>query len=324
MKKYLIPALLLMHIACAVAQQLPGVSYYMYDYTRTNPGSFGSTDMININGIYKTTMIGMPGKPTDIFAEADMPFSLFGLKHGAGVSFYQDVIGFYKDIDLRLGYAIRFTAGDGTIGVGLSGDIHQKELNPTWIGDGLGTDPSNDDNIPKGTGDGNVKGFGLSIGVFYRTEDIYFGASAVNIYHTAFEYSNTSGAGAAATSTPSEKLNPHYYVTAGYNVALSNPAFEFQPSVNAFSDGVAVTFDLNGTLTYNKKLWTGVSYRAGSAVIGMVGITVMEGLRVGFAYDFQTSSLNKYSFGSTEILANYSFKLRKEKVPQRYKSIRYL
>jgi hypothetical protein len=56
----------------------------------------------------------------------------------------------------------------------------------------------------------------------------------------------------------------------------------------------------------------------------MVGLTIMEGLRVGGAYDFQTSSLSRYSSGSMEFLLNYSFKVHKEKIPQRYKSIRYL
>lgn len=321
MKKYLIPALLILQVACVVAQQLPGVSYYMYDYTRTNPGSLGSTDMININGIYKQSMVGMPGKPENVFAEGDVPFSLLGLKHGVGFSFYTDNIGYYKDIDIRIGYAIRFTAGDGTIGVGFNGGLRQKTLEPTWVGDGLGTDPASDPNIPQGTDGNNIKGFGFGAGIFYKTEDIYFGASVCNLYHTDLEYTNELSTGTTSTS---ETMRPHYYVTAGYNIAFSNPAFEFQPSVNLCSDATTVTFDLNGTLTYNKKVWAGVSYRAGSSVVGMVGITIMEGLRVGYAYDFQTSALNRYSTGSHEFLLNYGFKLRKEKVPQRYKSIRYL
>jgi type IX secretion system PorP/SprF family membrane protein len=321
MKKFFIPVFLIMHSLFVVAQQLPELSYFMYDYTRTNPGSYGSSDMVCLSGIWKNGYINFPGRPQDFYFNGDVPFNLFGAKHGAGVSILSDNIGFYYKIDAKIGYAFRFNVGDGTIGVGFSGSYLENKIKPTWESAGP-INPANDPNIPQSTGDAGVKGFGLSLGLFYRTEDIYFGASVLNGYTSEIDYSKSAtGIGG---SSAKEKLKPHYYITSGYDLQLANPAFELQPAINLYSDGVTVTFDLNTTLTYNKKIWGGVSYRAGSSAIAMLGLMIIDGLKVGMAYDFQTSAMNRYSSGSTEILLNYCFKIGVEKTPQRYKSIRFL
>jgi type IX secretion system PorP/SprF family membrane protein len=315
MKKYFIPVLIIFFTLCLKAQQLPEVSYFMYDYTRTNPGSLGSTDMFCATLIQKTDYMNFPGRPLDLYASAEMPFNLFGGKHGVGFSLLNDQIGYYNNIDAKLGYAFRFNVGDGTLGIGVSGCFIQNTLKPEWQ-ETPANNPTTDPNIPQGESDG--KSFGISVGLFYRADDIYFGASVLNAYAPVIEYKSTT------STTATEVLRPHYYITSGYNLQLTNPAFELTPAINLYSDGTIVTFDLNTTLTYNKKIWGGVSYRAGSAVIGMLGITILDGLKVGYAYDFQTSAMNTYSTGSHEILVNYCFKIGLEKTPQRYKSIRYL
>ncbi len=321
MKRDLILALLITLSLGSFAQQLPEVSYFMYDYTRTNPGSLGSKEMICATFITKQAMVGMPGAPTDFYLNASMPFNLFGAKHGVGLSVFSDQIGFYEDIDVRLGYAFRFNVGDGTLGIGINGGIRQKSLDAKWDNGGSSQmNPNDDAKIPQGKIDDNS--FGIGAGVFYRSEDVYFGASVLNAYASEIEYASTASGTGGGSAT--EKLVPHYYVTAGYSLQLSNPAYEIDPSLQLYSDGVSVTFDVNGTVTYNKKIWGGVSYRAGASVIGMAGLSILDGLKVGYAYDFPTSALTKESSGSHEIILNYCFKIGVEKAPQKYKSIRYL
>jgi type IX secretion system PorP/SprF family membrane protein len=292
----------------------------MYDYARTNPGSLGSKDMVCANIIGKNALTGFPGNPTNVFLNAQVPFNLFGGKHGVGLSIFRETIGFYSDIDIKLGYAFRFKVGEGTLGIGVNGGVRQNSIDGEWVGTTT-IDPATDPNIPPANKT-NLLAANVGAGLFYRSEDTYFGASVLNIYSQEFDYADANGT--TGTSTAKVTLRPHYFVTAGYNVQLNNPAFELQPSVNFLYDGATVTFDINGTLSYNKKIWGGVSYRAGSAVIGMIGLMILDGAKVGYAYDYQTSALSKYSNGSHEILVNYCFKLGVEKTPQRYKSIRYL
>jgi hypothetical protein len=105
---------------------------------------------------------------------------------------------------------------------------------------------------------------------------------------------------------------------------LPNPAWEIKPAVLLNSDARSTYLDLNLTCAYNKKIWAGVSYRSGTAIVGMLGLEIYEGLKVGFSYDVQTTAVVNQSQGSYEILLNYSFKIDTEKEPQKYKSIRFL
>lgn len=297
-----------------LAQQVPNVSYFMYDLTRTNPGSSGSKDMICATAITKQQWTGFPGAPLSLYFNASAPFKLFGGNHGVGLSIYNEEWGFYNDIELRANYAYQFQVGDGSLGVGVTGGFFNKKLEPEWEGENTTTDPG----VPQG--DQNEMEFLMGAGLFYRSEDIYFGVSGLNLVSPKFEYySDNTGGGLS-----SEELVPHVFVTAGYNMQLSNPAYEIQPSVQLYTELSTVTIDVNTTLVYNKKIWGGVSYRTGSSVIGMIGINLFDGLKVGYAYDFPVSALNKETLGSHEVVVNYCFKVGRDRSPQKYKSIRFL
>jgi type IX secretion system PorP/SprF family membrane protein len=316
MKKLLIPALAIALTNIVFAQQIPNISHFMYDNLRTNPGSTGSMDMICVTGIMRQQMVGFPGNPDNFFFNAEAPFNLFGAKHGVGLSIYRDALGLQSDINLSLSYAFRFNLGDGTLGIGLNGGFIDNTLaadqfNPQ---EDVGQDP----NIPQGDPDGMT--FTLGAGLFYRSEEIYFGASVLNLNSPTVTTSPTQ----SGTNESSYNLTRHYYVTAGYNMQLNNPAWELKPAVLLISDEKTTQMDLNLTVAYNKKFWGGVSYRTGSAVIGMIGLQLIEGLKVGYSYDFNTSALMNHNQGSHEVLLNYCFKVGVEKAPQKYKSIRYL
>jgi type IX secretion system PorP/SprF family membrane protein len=105
---------------------------------------------------------------------------------------------------------------------------------------------------------------------------------------------------------------------------LPNPSLELLPSVFAFSDGKVTQVAVTSLIRYNKKVWGGVSYRAGDALIGMVGFELFNGIRLGYAYDFTISDIRKNSNGSHEFMVNYCFDLRLGKSPMKYKSIRFL
>jgi type IX secretion system PorP/SprF family membrane protein len=119
-------------------------------------------------------------------------------------------------------------------------------------------------------------------------------------------------------------LARHYYATAGYILQLPNPALELLPSFFALSDGRTIQFSATSLIRYNKKAWAGVSYRPGDAVVGIAGIELFNGIRVGYAYDFPTSDIRKNTSGSHEFMVNYCFSLSMGKSPMRYKSIRFL
>ncbi|MBN1598034.1 MAG: type IX secretion system membrane protein PorP/SprF [Bacteroidales bacterium] len=315
MKKILISGFLILVTVAIKSQQLPQVSHFMYDNVRTNPGSAGNKDMICISGISRQQMVGFPGNPVNFIFNVDAPFRLFGVQHGVGLAMFNDALGFNSDINFQLDYAFRVNIGDGVLGIGVSGGFFDKNLDPEWVYVDEDTDPY----APEG--DATNMAFSLGAGLFYRNENIYFGASALNINTPEIV---SAGSGGNTNSEVVYLLERHYYITAGYDMQLSNPAWELKPAVLLKSDFAATDLDLNLTVEYNKNIWGGVTYRTGEAVIGMIGLELIENLRVGYSYDFATSSITKYSSGSHEIMLNYCFKIGVEKAPQKYKSIRFL
>jgi type IX secretion system PorP/SprF family membrane protein len=314
MKKLLISALAITMCLGALPQYLPMVSHFMYDDIRTNPGSAGSMDMICVNGILREQMLGFPGRPQDFFLNADAPFNLFGAKHGVGISIYSDKLGLNTDISPNLSYAFRLTIGDGTLGIGIKAGFIQNDLNFSGFAP---QSTSSDEYIPHGKPDKLTLTMGA--GLFYRSEDIYFGISALNLNSPQVITTAENGASEAVYN-----IHTEYYVTVGYNMQLLNPAWELKPAILLKSDIVATDMDINLTCMYNKKIWGGVTYRTGEAVVGMFGLSLMEGLKLGVSYDFQTSALANYTSGTFEVMVNYCFKIGVEKAPQKYKSIRFL
>jgi type IX secretion system PorP/SprF family membrane protein len=305
----------------AYSQQERQVSHYMYDLVSVNPASAGSKDMISTHAIMRQQWVGIEGAPLGIVLNLDAPFRLFKADHGVGVSIWYDELGFNEDINLSLSYAYQFNVGNGKLGLGISGSFMNRKLNPEWIipTSPLHDNPDQDIAIP--SGEQNEFVFDLGAGLFYRTDELYVGISSTHILQDEFVYQTE---GTLPTVEAKEKMIRHYYLTAGYILQLSNPAFELLPSVMLQSDIQVTKIDLNATLMYNKKFWAGVSYRVGSAVVGMVGLEILNGVKVGYSYDFDTSALANFSKGSHEVMLGYSFKLGVDRIPQKYKSIRFL
>lgn len=303
-------------LAGAFSQQERQVSHYMYDHTSFNAGSVGGSDMISTHAIIRQQWPGLEGAPTELILNLSAPFRLGTTHHGVGLSVWQDKLGFNSDIDLTLSYAYQFQVGNGRLGIGISGSAINREVNP---GEWIFPDPgiSNDDDVPEG--DQNEFAIDLGAGLFYTTEEMYVGISSTRILESEFNYENSS-----TNLSTSEKLSRNYYLTAGYSLQFANPLLELLPSIFVTTDTKVTKIDVNATLMYNKKFWGGVSYRIGSAVVGMVGLSILNGVKVGYAYDFDTSKLMNVSKGSHEIMVGYDFRIGVDRIPQKYKSIRYL
>ncbi len=321
MRSLLIILLIFFILTNINGQQDYQVSQFMYDQISINPGSAGNKDMACVSGILRNQWTGIEGAPEDIILNGSVPFKLFKKDHGIGLSIYREKIGFYEDIALKVAYAYRANVGDGKLGIGVGVNIQNRGLNPTWEipeGSDLFTDVEQDNAIPS-ENEEKVFAIDVSAGIFYRTENLYLGISSTHLNEASFKYFKES-----INNDITKPIKRHYYITSGYTVQLSNPSFEIVPAVLIQSDGKIHKFDLNTVLIYNKKFWGGVTYRLGSSLTGMIGFEILNGARVGFAYDFPTTDLMKYYKTSYEVVVNYCFKIGVDKTPQKYKSIRFL
>lgn len=293
-------------------QQDPKFTQSMFMAPYFNPGAVGSGDKICIGAAFRNQWSGMPDAPVSTTFTAHMPFNLLGRTHGVGINMLNDRIGFNNDLIFSASYAYRMDLGMGKLGIGLSAGLVNLNLDPDWFGADV-IDPETDPAIPRGE---KGMGFDMGMGIFYNTDNMYLGVSATHLVSQGKYRSNERDFEA--------QFNRHYYLMGGYNLQLSNPMFEILPNIMLQSDFRSHHIYLNTNVRYNKKFWGGVSYSVGGAISALFGVELMNGLRIGYSYDFELSPLMGYNSGSHEITVRYCFDLSVDKSPQKYKSLRFL
>jgi len=285
----------------------------MFSTLTYNPGIAGTSGMICATALNRQQWLGFDRAPSTTTFNISAPVSPFKIQSGIGLMVESDQVGFDSDINISGIYTFLVDIGTGKLGIGVNLGVMNKTLDPTWSipnGDGF-TQPDQDPLIPVSKESFVV--FDAGLGLYYTTDKYYAGASVRHLNQAKFKFSKGE-----------PYLTRHYYVTAGYNIQLPNPSLELLPSVFAFSDGRAVQASVTTLLRYNKKVWGGVSYRAGDALTGIAGIELFNGIRVGYAYDFPMSDIRKNTTGSHEFMVNYCFDLSMGKSRTKYKSIRFL
>jgi type IX secretion system PorP/SprF family membrane protein len=314
MKKLKITFLFLIVFSyCGLSQQDALTTQYMFNTLSYNPGASGISGMICATALNRQQWAGFKGAPSTTVFNVSAPVNLFRIRSGIGLVLQSDNVGFDKDKKISLSYAYLMDLGQGKLGLGINIGVLNKAISPTWFipsGDSY-TPPSGDPLIPEGKE--SYIAFDAGLGAFYKTDRYYAGVSVTHINEPKIKFSK---------GLP--YVSRHYYFTAGYNLQMPSPGFELLPSVFAFSDGKVTQLAINTLVRYNKKVWGGVSYRAGDSVSGIIGFELFNGIRLGYSYDFPMTDIRKSTSGSHELMVSYCFEVGLGKSPMKYKSIRFL
>ncbi len=295
------------------AQNDPVSSQFMFNHMLYNPGAAGSTGMICATAMNRQQWVGFEGAPKSTVFHINAEVKPFNIRSGVGLTIISDQTGFDSDNSLLLTYSYITELGNGNLGIGINAGILNKSIDPTWnipSGD-IFVQPSGDPLIPDGK-ESHLT-YDMSFGLFYNSINYYAGVSVTHLNEPKIKYT---------TATP--YIARQYYATAGYTVRLPNPNFELLPSAFVYTDGKLFQLTINTTVRYNKKVWGGVSYRAGDALIGMIGLELYNGIRIGYSYDFPMNDIRKGTSGSHEFMINYCFDISLGRSSKRYKSIRFL
>lgn len=315
---------------------LPGLAYsqaegrmhqYMFNQLDFNPAYAGSQGLLNVYALGRQQWVGFgPGAPQTVFFSFDMPFKYRQLSqmtpgkkmqysHGLGLHFVRDAYGYAVVTGLELSYGARFhLRGLGSLSLGLG----VRGLNDKFDAQWRAVDNAESDAaipLPKGSS----IAIDLSFGLYFNTRDMYFGLSGLNLLGSEIR-DKLSG---AIRTHGRMGYARQYYAVAGYDLTLNN-RWHLEPSVLLRSDLVQYLLGMAVRAEYNNLFWFGVSYHVLESVGGLVGINLFNGLRIGYCYDYPTTAIRHFTSGSHEVVLGYSFGLERERLPQRYKSIRFL
>jgi len=312
---------LLFQIARVSAQYDAQLSQYMFSPGTFNPAVAGRSSDMSFSLVNRQQWVGIENAPSTFILNASMPFSFNNQKSGLGLVVYKESIGLFSTQLIQLQYAYKKKIKSGILSLGLQGGILQENFNADGIH--IPTSDyhsSSDESIPTGSLKGTIPDF--SLGLWYDNNKYYAGFSVSHIFETSIKLK----AGTDATEENSYKTiaSRTYYLTNGYNIALSNPLYTVQPSLLLKTDLTAWQLDLSGKVLYKNRFWGGLGWRLQDAVIVMAGIRLSQGLSIGYSYDISTSAVAGFSGGSHEFVLGYTKKIGTATVSKKQKSVRIL
>lgn len=287
----------------AYAQQDPQFSQNMFNRLPVNPGYAGTSGAICGTALGRSQWMGFDGAPQTFVLGVDAPIR--AAKGGIGLTLMQDAIGVENTVTARVGYAYHLSLAGGTLGIGADVGIVNKTL-----GQGLKPLQQGDPSIP--TTAVGATSLDVGFGAYYTSKNFYAGLSSTHLPESTLNL-----------GTSSYRLRRHYYLMAGYNYQLGNPDLVLIPSI-FLKNAVTTQLDLNCNLLIKNKIWGGLSYRMQDAIVLLAGAKVWKDLRLGLAYDLNTSKLNPYNNGTLEIMLNYCMTINVQPKRQVYRNVRYL
>lgn len=298
----------------AAAQQDAQFSHNMFNTMAFNPGYAGLRPAICATALARQQWVGFADEedeslnPETYSFSVDAPISL--IRGGLGLSFLQDQLGFETALGVKLAYAYHLDLTDGKLGLGAQIGFIDKRI------DFSGFNPLNEGDPALTGGEEESRMFiDFALGGFY-TSDVFWAGFSVNQFtQPTREISNADF-----------QLKRQFYISGGYNYPLpGNNNLVLSPSVLFKTDLASFQSDFNTLVTYNNKVWGGVSYRLQDALVVFLGLNI-EQISIGYSYDISTTPLGRSgrSFGSHEIMVQYCFELDIEKINEINRNVRFL
>ncbi|WP_308990901.1 type IX secretion system membrane protein PorP/SprF [Mariniflexile litorale] len=273
----------------AYAQQEPHYTQYMYNMSMVNAGyMMNEPGIVQVGSLYRTQWVGIDGAPKTANLFANIPLSE---KIELGVNYLNDNIGGNINLsenvfNLNAAYKINLK-NDLNLSFGIK--MGFDHLNFSSLGSNVSADPLFQNS--------NKTVVNIGAGVFLFHEKYYVGLSSPNLIPSDFDIN----------SDVLYEEASHAFLIGGYVFDI-NSEFKLKPStVVKYVGGSPLSFDLSANMLYMNRFELGVSYRYEDAVAGLMGIHITPNLKVGYAYDFNTSKLKTYNNGSHEFIVLYKF-----------------
>ncbi len=286
MKTIIISILLISITIIGNSQQQSLFSQYLFNGFLINPAIAGSDSKSPIQLTAREQWAGIDGAPS---TQAISGHTSLGLKESVGVGgyLYNDLFGPVSRAGIHGAFAYHINISPNTkLAFGLSLSVFQYKINEN----GLNIINAND------------------VAITGKTE----AALAPDANFGLYLYNNKYFVGLSSTQILSSKLNlndaynlsnvtRHYYFLSGYKFEISK-SIDIEPSVLLkLTEYNPFQIDINAKIYYQKNYWLGFSYRTDDAMVVMLGLK-LDRYKIGYAFDYTTSNLSNYTYGSHEIM----------------------
>jgi type IX secretion system PorP/SprF family membrane protein len=294
MKRIWLTGLLLAGVVAGSAQNtlIPSVSNYHLTWTTINPAFSGFRDAISISSLYRSSLYGQMGGPSDAQLNVHSPVGKSKVAIGAVVAYdhVPDVQSLYSIMST---YAYRIYLGSGRLSFGLSAGMYGVNRDLSGI-------PLRDDNDPAFPTEAYQQWFpNFGTGVLYYTEQFFVGLSVPELLSIPAE-------GQSIGKVDLE--NYRFILTGAYQFNFSEN-FRLKPSLWIDYNQASTSFkaSLNAGF-FDSRIYVGGAYDHPNFAIALLNFQVNQQWLVGYAYTFNTGPLRSYLGGSHEVVLRWEFR----------------
>jgi len=310
-------ALLLITVT-AYGQQRPQYTQYIFNNYLLNPAISGIEDYIDVKAGYRTQWVGLEGAPVTSYFSVNVPLGekfIYGNAnsftekgsnpmnrnyvqnymaaephHGVGLHAVIDEAGPISRTDINATYAYHLGITEKlNISVGIAAGLSRVSLDVAKIRLENSGDPAI---APQ---QDNQLSPDLGVGVWMYGPRFFAGVSALQLLNRQLSFTDIN-------SYDQGKLVPHYFITAGYKLFLTEGIAAIPSVMVKKVKPVSPSFDVNLKVALRDVFWVGGSYRKEDAFSAIAGFNVSHFFNVSYAYDFTMSDLKTASDGTHEIV----------------------
>lgn len=289
-----------------LAQQLPLFSQQTFNRFGFNPACAGSKNSVDALLTHRIHMLNFPGAPTTQLLTVSAPWQLINM--GFGVRVLNDNIGVSNSLSVNFASNYVLTFGAGKLSLGLEMGVDQYAVD--W--NQLVRYNEQDDVIP--TTEASITTPNAAFGLFYTTENWYFGYSVQNLIASRLAFAG------AESNYSARKFATHYLNVGG--VKKINDYFQVEPYLLIKGTNSIWQMDLGSYLVLKQKFGAGLAYRTKDAFVLTLKLELPEKFYLGYSYDVRLNTLNPYTNSSHEFMLGYYHKLlepvRKKAIHPRY------
>jgi type IX secretion system PorP/SprF family membrane protein len=271
------------------AQREPFYTQYMYNIGSFNPAYVGSVESPDLNLLYRSQWIDIPGAPRTIRFGVNYP--LGNKKHGLGFNAVNDQLGPTTQtfVDVAYSFQIQFEydvylsfgldAGGSFLNVDFTKGTFENPGEPI-----LGVETINEFTPTIGAG------------IFLYHKEWYIGVSVPN-FLTDGLYSDE-----VAQVVEGEL---QFNLIGGY-VFDVNENLKFKPAfLLNYISGAPINANISTNFLFNDSFTLGVAYGFNNAISGLAGFQLNKSIYIGYAYDYNTNGLGGYNSGSHEAIVKF-------------------
>jgi type IX secretion system PorP/SprF family membrane protein len=302
--KKIIVFILLLNSKSIISQQETQHSMYFFNPVLLNPAYAGSQEALQITGTSRNQWTGLAGAPKTQVLSLHTPIKFKNV--GVGFTVLNDELGVTKNTGLYgdFSYSIKLNKKNDQLAFGLKlgFDFMRQDFSTLRINDN--TDELYTSNLRT-----NKNLFNTGAGIYYYGKRHYLGVSTPRLIKNKI---NT-------TQTQSAIQENHYYMFGGA-VFKINPAINLRPSfIVKYVKSAPLSIEGNISVLFYDKIWLGMMYRHKAATGLNIMYNINQNIRIGYAYDYQLTNIQKFSQGSHEIMLGFDLRSKSKG----YKSPRY-